>query len=110
MKNFLPRLFQKPKVKTIYLYPFGEFYNLKEMLLSLNKEYFDEKLELKITWFGRGKIGRTRLLFGSYDAKLKLIKVTDEDTGDNEVYKSDGLEFIFSEFKNKLRLNIIEVK
>ena len=75
MKNFLPRLFQKPKVKTIYLYPFGEFYNLKEILLSLNKEYFDDKLELKITWFGKGRITKTRLLFGSYDSKLKLIKV-----------------------------------
>ena len=32
----------------------GNFYNLKELYDDLNKEYFHNKLELNITWFGKG--------------------------------------------------------
>ena len=68
--------FFKRKKRTIVLRPVGAVYNLQEIYDSLNREYFDAKLKLRISWFGRGdKAPRTRIIFGSYHPHHQLIKV-----------------------------------
>jgi len=55
----------------------GKVYNLKEMYDSINIEYFNGKLKLAITWFGRPNPGRVRskVTFGLYQEALKLVKI-----------------------------------
>lgn len=54
----------------------GTVYNLKKIYNALNQEYFDNKLNLSITWFGKhNKRGRSRITFGLYQDPLKLIKI-----------------------------------
>lgn len=54
----------------------GQVYNLKELYDSVNQEYFDGKLELKITWFSSEfKQNKSRFTFGLYFDALKLIKI-----------------------------------
>ena len=95
---------------------FREFLNestLRDITMKLNNKtnFGEAKRDKNSTEFNLSfKYIEDAVKYTQTITKLKLIKVTDEDTGDNEVYKSDGLEFIFSEFKNKLRLTIIEVK
>jgi len=68
--------FFKKRKKRIILRPTGSVYNLQEMCDTLNREYFDAKLDLRISWFGRGEvIPKTRITFGSYNHQLKLIKI-----------------------------------
>lgn len=54
----------------------GWLYDLKEIYNSLNHYYFDNKLELEITWFGSAqrRAKRHRKL-GLYCFKSKLIKI-----------------------------------
>ena len=70
-------IFRNKKIKKrIILRPKGEIYNLLEIYETLNHEYFDAKLDLRISWFGRGEvIPKTRITFGAYNHDLKLIKV-----------------------------------
>jgi predicted SprT family Zn-dependent metalloprotease len=69
-------LLRKKRTKRIILRPFGQVYNLQEIYEQVNEEYFGAKLNLKITWFGRGEtVPKTRITFGSYTPQLKLIKV-----------------------------------
>lgn len=66
----------KRKKKRIILRPIGSIYNLQEIYNALNHKYFDAKLDLRISWFGRGEIiPKTRITFGSYNHNLKLIKI-----------------------------------
>ena len=53
----------------------GKIYDLQALYESVNAEYFDAKLDLRITWFGRGVVPRTRILFGSYDHRNRLVKI-----------------------------------
>lgn len=54
----------------------GNVYNLKTIYDDLNAEYFDSKLNLFITWFGKPQQkNRTRVTFGLYHDPLKLIKI-----------------------------------
>lgn len=54
----------------------GNVYNLQKIYQSLNEEYFDEKLKLYITWFGKPQVKtKSRLTFGLYHDPLKLIKI-----------------------------------
>jgi len=54
----------------------GEVYNLKLIYDYLNKEYFQDKLKLHITWFGKSSNhNRSRITFGLYYDPLKLIKI-----------------------------------
>lgn len=54
----------------------GRVYHLKQIYDRLNRQYFDGKLKLHITWFDwpqRKK--RSRITFGLFHDPLKLIKV-----------------------------------
>jgi hypothetical protein len=54
----------------------GSYYNLKQIYNSLNEEYFQSKLDLYITWFGKvSSKARSRLTFGLYHDHLRLIKI-----------------------------------
>ena len=58
------------------LYVQGRVYNLKEIYNRLNDEYFDGRLKLFITWFGKHELkARSRINFGLYYDPLKLIKI-----------------------------------
>ena len=68
-----PRKRRKPR-RTM-LYPQGKIHNLQQIYESLNKRYFEDKLDINITWSGSGKVAKTRVVFGSYCHEKKLIKV-----------------------------------
>lgn len=54
----------------------GNTYNLDKMMGDLNKRYFNNKLRLNITWFGRAdKRNKSKVTFGLYQELLKLIKI-----------------------------------
>lgn len=54
----------------------GNVYNLREMYNNLNEVYFDNRLKLFITWFGKhAQKNRSRITFGLYYDPLKLIKI-----------------------------------
>lgn len=54
----------------------GHVYNLKNLYDDINREYFNGKLKLKITWFGVDfKQDRAQFIFGLYYDALKLIKI-----------------------------------
>jgi len=54
----------------------GHVYNLRQIYDDLNREYFDNELNLHITWFGKhNQRCRSRVTFGLYHDPLKLIKI-----------------------------------
>lgn len=54
----------------------GNIYNLQHLYENINSEYFDNKLNLFITWFGRpNQKNRSRVTFGLYHDPMKLIKI-----------------------------------
>lgn len=58
------------------LQPKGHVYDLDKMYDILNRDYFSNELDLKITWFGRNtSSARKRLTLGLYHDPLKLIKI-----------------------------------
>lgn len=74
--GFLYRIFlKKKKEKNLFFPSKGECYDLQEIYDGMNAQYFQSKLELKISWFGKGNVPKTRVLFGSYHHKTKSIKV-----------------------------------
>lgn len=80
VKSFIETGLQKLNYFSILdpkkLYQIGNVYNLKQIYDDLNREYFNQKLDLGITWFGNGsQKNRTRVTFGLYHDTLKLIKI-----------------------------------
>lgn len=54
----------------------GAVYNLQKIYNDLNHEYFDQQLNLSITWFGKLKNRpRSRVTVGLYQDSTKLIKI-----------------------------------
>lgn len=54
----------------------GTVYDLREIYDEINDEYFDRKLDLYITWFGKhNQKNRSRVTFGLYHDPLRLIKI-----------------------------------
>lgn len=54
----------------------GNVYNLQNIYNDLNHEYFQGKLNLHITWFGKNsQRNRSRVIFGLYHDPLRLIKI-----------------------------------
>lgn len=72
----LRKLDYSPTLNKHKLYQSGNVYHLKQIYDSLNKEYFQNELNLFITWFGTGRQrSRTRVTFGLYHDSMKLIKI-----------------------------------
>jgi len=64
------------QVNSLKLFTEGKHYNLKDLYESINNEYFDGKLDLSITWYGRiSKRRRAQVTFGLYQQTLKLVKI-----------------------------------
>lgn len=64
-------LLEKMKLDTI-----GKIHNLTFFFDEINQEYFDNKIDLNITWFGRRKQkNRSQVTFGLFYEPLKLIKI-----------------------------------
>ena len=80
MKQFIDENVQKldysQKINSSKLQVHGDTYNIQEIMQEVNHRYFDNQLNLNITWFGspRNK-NRSRITFGLYQDPLKLIKI-----------------------------------
>lgn len=58
------------------LFSQGSVYNLQTIYDRLNQEYFDPRLNLAITWFGKSfQRNKSRISLGLYHDALKLIKI-----------------------------------
>jgi hypothetical protein len=58
------------------IYSQGHVYNLLKIYNTLNLEYFKNKLNLHITWFGKPiQSGSSRVTFGLYYDQIRLIKI-----------------------------------
>jgi hypothetical protein len=54
----------------------GEFHNLRDIYDRVNEEYFNQKVDVSITWMRRiGFLPRARIILGSYHAKQRVIKI-----------------------------------
>lgn len=72
----LKLLKRRKRKRRFILRPKGVVFDLQEIYDSLNREYFDAKLNLKISWFGtKDKLPKTKITFGSYNYYHRLIKV-----------------------------------
>ena len=55
----------------------GNVYDLKMIYHDLNEKYFNNKLKLQITWFGKSRLRRSsQITFGLYHEPLKLVKIS----------------------------------
>jgi hypothetical protein len=64
------------KPKRILLKQSGEFHHLRKIYDEINSQYFDGKLNLNISWFGKkNAMAKRRIVFGAYLAHLRLIKI-----------------------------------
>jgi hypothetical protein len=51
-------------------------YNLQQIYAAVNMEYFENKLDLQIRWFGsRHFVPRTRIRLGSYNQRTQVVKI-----------------------------------
>lgn len=54
----------------------GNIYDLQKIYDEINARYFENKLNLAITWYGeRGRKNRSRVTFGQYFDHLRLVKI-----------------------------------
>ena len=62
----------QPTVETL-----GEVFNLQEVFDVLNRRYFDERIDARITWGTRGqkRRRRTSIKMGSYSVEDRLIRI-----------------------------------
>ena len=73
---FLPQKTLPPKQRKQRLKHQGDHYDLKKVYEQVNAQYFENKLNLPITWFGnKGRWPKTRIILGSYNQKSGLIKI-----------------------------------
>lgn len=65
------------QIKNMSLEQQGKIYHLGELYTDINREYFDNQLNLNITWFGKhAHRNRRCITFGLYCDRLKLIKIS----------------------------------
>lgn len=76
IEDNLKKFDYRNRVDNQQIYSQGNVYNLKKIYNDLNQTYFNNKLDLKITWFGKPmQRNRSRVTFGLYHEPLKLIKI-----------------------------------
>jgi hypothetical protein len=76
IEDGLKKLDYSHTVDQTKLYCQGTVYNLKDIFDELNDEYFNGKMNLFLTWFGKTEQrSKSRLTFGLYHEQLKLIKI-----------------------------------
>jgi hypothetical protein len=76
LKTILKFLSRKKKARAQVIRTQGNYYNLKEVYDRINKKYFNQELNLAITWFSPKKTKyRRRILLGIFYPHRNLIKV-----------------------------------
>ena len=71
----------------------GEIHNVKHFYDEINKEYFNNSLNLQISWFGdSNKRNKSNVSFGLYHNALRLIKIN--RIMDTSVFPSYVIRFI----------------
>jgi hypothetical protein len=76
IQNNITKLDYSHLLKRQKLETAGTTYNLQKIYNALNKEYFDQELNLNITWYGNAKQrARSKITFGQYQDPLRLIKI-----------------------------------
>lgn len=76
IEDNLKKLDYSYQVDSKKLYIQGNVYNLQRIYNDLNQEYFNNNLDLSITWFGKPmQRNRSRVTFGLYHDSLRLIKI-----------------------------------
>ncbi len=76
LKFFFPLLRKKLKKRRTLLRSDGEHYDLKGIYDRINTEYFENSLNLNITWFGnKHRVPRSSVRLGSYNPNTKIIKI-----------------------------------
>jgi len=76
MENKMKGIDYSHQLDQTKLYCHGHVYNLKKIYHELNNQYFNNELDLSITWFGNGiQRNRSRVMFGLYNEGLRLIKI-----------------------------------
>jgi hypothetical protein len=53
----------------------GNHFNLQELYDKVNAEYFEGRVNLSITWFGKERQPRSKIALGLYYDPMKLIKI-----------------------------------
>jgi len=72
----LQKLDYSKTIDSSKFYQVGNVYHLKQIYDDLNEEYFNGKLKIAITWFGKlAQRNKTRVTFGLYHDSMKLIKI-----------------------------------
>lgn len=65
---------EQAKVSTVY--PQGNHFDLNALYHEVNKTYFDDALQLAITWFGAHEAkNRSKISLGLFSAPSQLIKI-----------------------------------
>lgn len=76
IENNLQKLDYTHELDRTKLYTCGHIYDLKKIYNAINSEYFNNRLDLSITWYGNPvRRKRSRVTFGLYYDPLKLIKI-----------------------------------
>ena len=76
IENNLQKLDYSYQLNLKKLHIKGQVYDLQKMYDDINREYFDAKLNLYITWFGKAqRASGNRITFGLFHDPLRLIKV-----------------------------------
>lgn len=76
IENRLQHLDYSHQLDRSKLYSQGHVYNLQKIYDAINKDYFQGRLRLNITWFGKPvQRSRSRIVFGLYHDQLRLIKI-----------------------------------
>ena len=95
--SFILRIFKRPRRKRKMGQPkiisIGDIYNLEEIYRALNAEYFENRIEVPITWFGQKRSGATRYkVLGFYHLDKKIIKI--HRVLDNVRFPSFFIEYV----------------
>ncbi|GAB4225702.1 MAG: hypothetical protein Tsb0021_00860 [Chlamydiales bacterium] len=77
LANLLFNTYKKTQnSRQIRLHTQGDYFCLRSIYREINEIYFENALDVKITWFGnRDYKPRTRATFGSYCDDKKLIRI-----------------------------------
>jgi hypothetical protein len=114
IRNFMELFYQKndysENLNKDKIKPVGKTYNLKDIFDNLNKKYFDDSLDINISWFKKPKYKKNRsITFGSYERGLKLIKIN--EILDNDFFPPYFVSFVvFHEILHHQYPTIIDEK
>ncbi len=76
MEESIRKLDYSHRLKPQQIKTLGYLYNLDRLYKQVNQEYFEGKVNLKITWFGKpSSQRRNKVTFGLYSEPMKLIKI-----------------------------------